>query len=136
MDEKACQKVVWSHVPMREIDLEKINQVLSEGYEIVDIIPDLDMSGGGMQGHRRGLFTSNILFQLSRSQRKAQLSFYYVGRDRKLEFVDKINEIIKQENDKERSLIKIIQGTIIREPVDGSDLGEGTKAFFLFFIGF
>lgn len=134
MDEAPCQKILRSHVPMREIDLEMVNRVLSEGYEITDIVPYLDVGGGGMQGYRRGLFTSNLLFQLNPSHRKTQVSFHYVQRDNSLKFVDEINEIIKHENEKERSLIKIIPGTIIREPMDGGDLGEGTRAFFLFFI--
>lgn len=134
MIETVCQKVFRSYVPMGKVELESINRVLSEGYEITDIIPYLDMRGGGMQGYRRGLFTSSVLIQLTSSQRKTQVSFYYVDRDNGLLFVDKINEIIKQENEKDRSMIKIIPGTIIREPIDGGDLGKGTKAFFLFFI--
>lgn len=134
MGETPCQKVIRSYVPMKENEIENINRVLNEGYEITDIIPYLDVRGGGMQGYRRGLFTSSVLIQLTSSQRKTQISFYYIDRDNRLEFVDKINEIIKKENEKGRSMIRIIPGTIIREPTDGGDLGEGTKAFFLFFI--
>ena len=70
MDEAFCQKVVWSHVPMRKLDLENVNRVLGEGYEITDIIPYMEESGGGIYGYRRGLFVNSLLFQLAPSQSK------------------------------------------------------------------
>ena len=135
MDENPCQKVLWSHVPMKEIDLAQINKCLNEGYEISDIVPYMSESGGAIYVARRGLYITGLLFMLSPSNKKSILYYHGVARDNRLEFVDKINEITKQENEKGRQLYKMFPGTAIVEPMNGNGLGKGTQFFCLLFIG-
>ena len=62
MDEIPCQKVIWSHLQMREPDVEQINNVLNEGYEISDVVPYLSESGGAIYDKKRGLYFTGLLF--------------------------------------------------------------------------
>jgi len=135
MGEHLCQKVIWSRLQMREADVEQINNILNEGYEISDIVPYMTESGGGIYTIRRGLYISGLLFIFSPSNKKTVLHYHSVTREKGLTFVDKINEIIKQENEMGWVLYRFIPGTAIVEPMNGNGLGKGTHVFCMFFIG-
>ena len=135
MDEILCQKVIWSHLQMREADVEQINNVLNEGYEISDVVPYLSESGGAIYDRKRGLYITGLLFVVTPSNKKTVLHYYGVTRDNGLVFVERINNITKQENEKGGQLFKIIPGTAIVQPMNGNGLGKGTHFFCLLFIG-
>lgn len=135
MDEILCQKVIWSRLQMREADVEQINNILNEGYEISDVVPYMSESGGAIYDKKRGLYITGLLFVFSPSTKKTVLHFHGVTRDNGLTFVDIINDITKQENEMGWVLHKIIPGTAIVEPMNGNGLGKGTHFFCLLFIG-
>ena len=130
MKEDHCQKVVMYRTHMGTISIDEINVILEDGFEISDIVPYMT----SVRGYKSGIEIKRILFHLTNSQRKTSLSYYYVSRDQLGEFVNKINETIKQENEKDRVLLKIIPNEEIHEPMNGNGLGLGTIGFSLFFI--
>jgi hypothetical protein len=130
MKEDLCQRVVRYQTHMGSISIDEINVILEEGFEITDIVPYMTR----VQGYRSGIEINRILFHLTPSQRKTSLSYHYVSRDQLGEYVNKINEIIKQENEKDRVLLKIIPNEEIHEPMNGNGFGWGTIGISLFFI--
>lgn len=135
MDEILPQKIMRISFPIREHDLGMINEVINNGYEISILVPDLAASGGGIYTNRRGLYTTGVLFIFSPSVKRTTLHYHSVSRDNGKAFVDKIDEIIKQENEKGYMLNIVIPGTAVVEPMEGNGLGKGTYFFGLFFIG-
>ena len=130
MKDDRCQRVVWRNCPRSPSDMKDINEILEEGFEIIDIVPYMT----SRKGYGSGIDIDKALFHLIPSQRKTRLSYYYVPRDHLCEHINKINEIIKQEDEKERILFKIIPNEEIHEPMNGNGLGSGTFGFSLFFI--
>ena len=112
--------------------LDEINSILGEGYEIYDIIPTLQISGGAIYRRIHGLYVLNFVFLLNASDRKTTAKFRLVNND--ANHIQKLNQVLSEENEKGYSLLKIIPSDAFLDPEAGSGIGSGTYGYALFFV--
>jgi len=123
------QKIVEYNIGSK---LDEINTILAEGYEITDITPILQASGGGISNRVQGLYTLRVLFILSASEKRSNVTMRLCNNCN--DNLQNLNKILNEENEKGASLFKIIPNNAFINPEAHSGIGKGTYGFCLFFI--
>ena len=112
--------------------MDKINSILEEGYEIADIVPTLQASGGGISRRINGLYTIKVLLLLNPSKKKTTVKFRMIIND--TNHLNNLNKVLAEENESGFSLLKIISNDAFLDPEACSGMGRGTCGFGLFFV--
>lgn len=112
--------------------LDSVNSILSEGYEIMDIIPILEASGGAMFTISRGLYTHNVLFVLNPSEKQTEVRFRTIRKER--DYIEKLNNALLEESEKGNRLLKLITLNGFVDPKAEAGIGKGTYGFGIFFV--
>lgn len=123
------QKIIEYNIGSK---LDTINTIIAEGYEISDITPILQVSGGGIYSRVNGLYTLKTLFILSESEKRTNVALRLVNIAK--DYLQSLNQIVNEENEKGLSLFKIIPNNAFMNPEAHSGIGKGTYGFCLFFI--
>ena len=123
------QKIIEYNIGSR---LDAINTILAEGYEISDITPILQASGGGISSRVHGLYTLKVLFILSASEKRSNVAMRLCNNSN--DNLQNLNQILNEENEKGAALFKIIPNNAFIDPEAHSGIGKGTYGFCLFFI--
>ena len=112
--------------------MDKMNSILEEGYEIADILPTLQASGGGISCRIHGLYTIKVLLLLNPSEKKTTVKVRMIIND--TNHLNNLNQVLSEENESGFSLLKIISNDAFLDPEACSGMGRGTYGFGLFFV--
>ena len=112
--------------------MDKINSILEEGYEIADIVPTLQASGGGISRRINGLYTIKVVLLLNPSEKKTTVKVRMIIND--TNHLNNLNQVLSEENESGFSLLKIISNDAFLDPEACSGMGRGTYGFGLFFV--
>ena len=112
--------------------MDTINLILEEGYEIADIVPALQASGGGISRRVHGLYTIKVVLLLNPSDKKTTVKFRMIIND--TDYLNNLNQVLSEENESGFSLLKIISNDAFLDPEACSGIGRGTYGFGLFFV--
>ena len=112
--------------------MDTINLILEEGYEIADIVPTLQASGGGIRRRVHGLYTIKVVLLLNPSDKKTTVKFRMIIND--TDYLNNLNQVLAEENESGFSLLKIISNDAFLDPEACSGMGRGTYGFGLFFV--
>ena len=112
--------------------MDKINSILEEGYEIADIVPTLQASGGGISRRIHGLYTIKVVLLLNPSEKKTTVKVRMIIND--TNHLNHLNQVLAEENESGFSLLKIISNDAFLNPEACSGIGRGTYGFGLFFV--
>lgn len=111
---------------------EQVNTLLDEGYEIADIIPIHQNSGGAIYSRARGNYVLRVLVLLTPSERRTK--FYYKIVNLKDGYTASFNQLLEEQNKLGFKAFKILPLDVLLDPEAHSGIGKGTYGFGVFFI--
>lgn len=111
---------------------DQINSLLAEGYEVADIIPIHQPSGGAMYTRTRGNYVLKILILLSPSDRRTMMEFKSVPL--KNGYMSSFNELLASRNRLGFEVKFILPLDVHLDPEAHAGIGKGTYGFGVFFI--
>ena len=112
--------------------MDKMNSILEEGYEIADIVPTLQASGGGISRRIHGLYTIKVVLLLNPSEKKTTVKVRMIIND--TNHLNNLNQVLAEENESGFSLLKIISNDAFFFFFSFLGIGRGKYVFGLFFV--
>ncbi len=132
---KPSDRVIWCRFPLADGQTAELNGLLAQGYEVVSITPYLSEGGGAIFTVASGLYTFRMLVHLRMTGRAGILRCHTIKDFPRGNWLESMNALIQTENAHGMALKQVIPAQGILNPENGSRLGRGTYAFFLFFTG-
>lgn len=111
---------------------DEVNSILGEGYEITDIVPIKQTSGGSIYTRVKGHYVLRVLILFTPSKKKTRFDFKLVNMNR--EYQGKLNQLLGEEYNLGYAAIKIIPLDVVLDPEARAGIGKGTYGFGIFFI--
>jgi hypothetical protein len=112
--------------------LSDLNTLLASGFEITDIVPILQQSGGAIFSRRAGIYPVTWVFTLTESVAKKQLRFHSIPQEN--DYLEKLEQLVADENKQGYRLFRLIPYFFILDPSNGNGIGRGTGGLATFFV--
>lgn len=111
---------------------DQISSLLEEGYEISDIVPIHQTSGGAMFSRTRGNYVLKVLMLLSPSDRRTTMEYKLVTLNNG--YMRAFNELLESYNSRGFQTRFILPLDVYLDPEAHAGIGKGTYGFGVFFI--
>ena len=109
-----------------------INELLAEGYEVADIVPIHQTSGGAVYSRTRGNYVLKVLMLLEPSERITIMDFKLVTLNNG--YVNSFNQVLETQNELGFRAKFVIPLNVHLDPEARAGIGRGTYGFAVFFI--
>lgn len=111
---------------------DQINDLLEEGYEVSDILPIHQTSGGAMFSRTRGNYVLKVLILLTPSDRRTTLDIQLITL--KNGYMTGFNELLDSQNKLGYKARWILPLDVHLDPEAHAGIGKGTYGFGVFFV--